>query len=168
METDTISKNGASSKSLISRGNFLRKARVTFLVVSIVLCECVNGQVYLLNEISSGSTSKKIEYYKQNRITKITDYSEGKVSAVYTFSYNNTGDFISYKGVFMDKPEKNFNFTCRKSGNKIIFYNGEIVYAQIDLNAETLPVKTDYPSIGVFDEYKYWDGNINEWNRCWY
>ena len=68
MESETIQKNGASPKSLMSRGNFLRKVCLGLLAASIIFCGCGKDN----NEISKSDDfvgSKWIGYFENEKVT---------------------------------------------------------------------------------------------------
>jgi len=63
MEQETISKNEASSKSLMSRENYVSKIKVLFVVVFILFSFCVSAQDKEMSTLFSGDKKYRTDYY---------------------------------------------------------------------------------------------------------
>ena len=135
MESGDHFKNGASSKSQMSRGNFLRKACFVLLAACVIFSGCSNESdndgkddnngsedVYLLMEMTERDglgqvyeydRSIKFEYDEQNRITKITTSYGDEVHEVRTLGYNEVGDLISLNWEWCNDSYPDFPHTTR-------------------------------------------------------
>ena len=185
MESKTISKNGASPKSQMSRGNLLKILCFALFATVLIFSGCnkdKNGDKddgYLVTEISGEYDgwfrSTIYEYDDQNRITKIS-YSEDGYGSTVTITYN-SANLVTLKNIYGDV----MMFT--KTGNII---TGELSWGDnsgfkstMELNAQGLVEKwayEEYHDDGYWYKYviifKYQGKNIikltNEWEEDWY
>ncbi|MCL2072471.1 MAG: hypothetical protein FWH18_00965 [Marinilabiliaceae bacterium] len=142
MEADTISKNGRSSKSQTSRGNFLCLVFFTFLVSAVMFYNCEDnenngnngngdGDIYLPLDIINEDESLTFEYDGQSRITQMTENFQ---NSVYMLSYNNAGDLISMRFV---SSSSSYTETYTKKDNTLtITYSDSDETTSIELSAE--------------------------------
>ena len=85
MEADTISKNGRSSKSQMSRGNFLSiiSSLAIVAIIGLSMISCGGGSSNSNNSSGNSSNSSKIPsgtyVFVKNEKTTITFFSENKL-----------------------------------------------------------------------------------------
>jgi len=170
MEVDTILKNGRSSKSQMSRENFLKFIGVLFVASLIFVTagcdkdkeENDNGVVKLLETITyEDGDYTKFEYDNQNRITKMSFYWDGKLSYTDMFTY--IGNDLT-KMVFsnVDYPEENREIIIVKNGNTIA-WDGDIT---LTVNGDGFLTKyddTDSDGDGQVITFQYQGGNLTKY-----
>ena len=105
--------------------------------------------VFLLEEIRCSAGERFVyEYDNQDRITKYTIYgANGQPEWVSTYTYNVEGDLVEQK-------DNDFIIRYTKNGNKIAFIDEEGGRAEIELDAQGLPVKDTYE--WVDDSGMFW------------
>ena len=130
MEAETISKNGRSSKSQMSKGNIFKFISIFFVAFCVIITGCNKedenkneGVVKLLETMSEGDGyyTTMFEYDSQNRITKVLEYRDGKLSFTNTVNYN--GDEFKITSSYVDDNRDNREQIFRKTGNTITFVN---------------------------------------------
>jgi len=145
---------------------FKYMSRIMIIVFTFITLSCDkdnnNNSIQLLENISyDGNLAYKFEYDKQNRISKIHQFS-GIYYNTILLTYNKAGELVSEKS----ESSSLFDIQFTKIGNKIDisgFKNG-----YIELSTVGLPILQWSPGMGLWEimgttyTYEYMDGNISK------
>ena len=173
MEANTISKNGRSLKSQMSRGDFLKKACFALLTAGAMISGCNkddSGREKLLKTITmSDGTFNTFEYDNQNRSTKVTSSKNGTHDHTSIRTYNAGGDLTKYEYKHSN-PSNDYTVEFVKSadGNTITITrkrSGQSdVISTLSVNSNGYPTKhEEYRSGTRFERtYDYVNGNLTK------
>ena len=125
-----------------------------------------SGTVKLLKAITDNDGwSQEYVYDSQNRITKISEYENGKLDETRTLSYKGN-DLVKIVYVDVNNPQYNSTIEITTNGNKITCSTDES-NCTVDLNSDGFPVKYEevYDNGDSWSEiYQYQSGNLSKYS----